>query len=237
MPRDGCYARFRLVTLVEEEVHFAVAPAPVRVGQSRERGVQFHIGLRQRRKHARRDVARSFDQRGEAKVGRVFGIHERLVHHQAWCLPHENHLAACLGEGSKTFQPGPRDHRRGWHHDSLVNLTAEILEAAVLDGRHRTERLLVEIIPIHLVLEQLPAELGSAAIGLLVAHPYAVAGMVQSPPARPAVRWPSSSRRGWHTMPASKPAVEPPAGGAVGSPPLPRITGTSDLQRVTPRTS
>ena len=37
-PGDGCQARFRPVALIEEEVHFGVAPAPVRVGQSRERG-------------------------------------------------------------------------------------------------------------------------------------------------------------------------------------------------------
>ena len=70
--------------------------------------------------------------------------------------------------------------RHGRKNNGLVNLAAEIFETAVLDGRHRTERLLVEVIPIHLVFEQLPAQLGGAAVGLLIAHPNTVAGMVQA---------------------------------------------------------
>jgi len=38
------------------------------------------------------------------------------------------------------------------------------------------ERLLVEVIPIHLVFEQLPSQLGHAAVGLFVAHPHAAGG-------------------------------------------------------------
>jgi hypothetical protein len=84
---DGCRARFRLVALVEEEVHVAVAPAAVRVGQSRELGVQLHIRLGQRA--STRGVMSPEGSISVAKLrsGYVLGIQERLVHDQPGVLP------------------------------------------------------------------------------------------------------------------------------------------------------
>ena len=141
------------------------------------------------------------------RSGASLASQERLVHHQRGRLAHENHLAAGFDEGLKTFQAGARDHRRGGNHDGPVDLAAEVLEAAVLDGGHRAERLLVEVIPIHLVFEQLPAQLGGAAVGLLVAHPHAVGGMVQAHLRGRASDGHQIAAPGWRTTPAWAPAA------------------------------
>src|ERR1017187_8098857 len=78
-PCDSGYAGLSLIALVEEEVHFRVAPAPVRVRQPLPRTVERHIRLRQRREHARRDVTRWLDESGEAQVRYVFRIQECLL--------------------------------------------------------------------------------------------------------------------------------------------------------------
>src|SRR5437667_217382 len=88
--------------------------------------------------------------------------------------PDPTPVPARFDESVKALETGPRDHRRGRNHDGPVHLAAEVLEAAVLDRGQRAERLLVEVIPIDLVLQQLPSEFGRAAVGLVVAHPNAV---------------------------------------------------------------
>jgi hypothetical protein len=53
-----------------------------------EGGVQLHIRLGQRRDHARRDVARRLDERGEAQVGRgILGIRNVLSTTSVGVLP------------------------------------------------------------------------------------------------------------------------------------------------------
>jgi hypothetical protein len=105
------------------------------VGQPGERRVQLHIRLGKRSDHAWRNVAGGLDQRGEAQIGHVFGIQERLIDDEARSLTDENHFAARLGEGLKSFETRPRDHRRRGHDDGPVDLAAEILKAAALDRR------------------------------------------------------------------------------------------------------
>ena len=101
------------------------------------------------------------------------------------------------------------------------------------------ERLLVEVIPIHLVFEQLPAELGGAAVGLLVAHPDAVAGMVQTHLRRRASD--GHQVAGPVGVPRQHRRLRRHAGGwrvaTLGSPPGPRRIGTRICSALTPLTS
>ena len=190
MTRNRCHARLGLVALVEEVVHIAVGPRAVRVGQPRERGVQLHIRRGQRRQHRRRNVAAGLHQRREAQIGNILRVHESLVDDQRRRLAHKDHLATLLGKRLQPLQAGARNHRHRRQHDGLVSLPTQIDEGPVLQRRHRAQRLLVKVVPIHLVLEQLPAELGGAAVsrnGIIAAHPYAVAGVIECD----LRRWPS----------------------------------------------
>ena len=51
-------------------------------------------------------------------------------------LPTKIALPPALTKARKRSSPGACDHRHGRKDDRPVNLAAEILEAAVLDGRH-----------------------------------------------------------------------------------------------------
>ena len=183
MSRDGSHARLRLVAFVEEVVHVAVGPLAMGVGQPGELGVEFHIRLGQRRDHRWCNVAGTLNQRGEAQVRLLLRVHERLIQDQARGLAHEDHLAALSGELAQPIEAGPRDHCHRRQHDGLVRLAAKVGKAAVRESGDGTERLLIEVVPVNLVLEQLPAQLGGAAVGILsvlAAQPYGVARMVES---------------------------------------------------------
>jgi len=127
----------------------------------------------------------------------------------AWGSCLRKSTCARFDESLKALQAGREITGRGGNHDGPVHLPAEVLKTTVGDGRHRAERLLVEVIPIHLVLEQLPPQLGCAAVES--SRPSTCCWRDgTAPPAPPAVRWPLNSPPGWCTTPASRLAAARP---------------------------
>ena len=100
--RHGGNSRLRLVAFVEEEVQVGVAPGAVRVLERGARAVESDIGLGQRGDHAGGELARGFEQRGEAQVGLLPGFEEGPFDHQGGRGAGEDHFAA----GSRPWRAG-----------------------------------------------------------------------------------------------------------------------------------
>ena len=88
-------------------------------------------------------------------------------------------LPPAAANARSRVQHPPVDHRRGWNDHRAVDLTAQILQAAVRERDDRGQRIEVDVVEVDLMLHELGHQLDRDVVRFLVAEPHAVRRVIQ----------------------------------------------------------